>query len=197
MEPKQLTKEDVIKIIKEESYKNMTSGTPRVAPHNHDGNNAFKIEQKNIIPNLNGNAFLISVASETFIINVVANPTTLTFNGFAANNAADVSVPATEKAVITGVAKLGPSYGYSIISNNGALPDKTIDSFSQSSTSLYIKESALSSTAVAVSIGAFALAKDDTVEKAKAEVIAFTDKTITIKTTLAAGWQITGSFLIN
>lgn len=189
-----MNEQDIRRIIREEMDKNYRSGAPRVAPHNHDGNNNLRVNQKDLIQNTKFVALLRSNASEVFSLDFVTNPTSLMFYGFAANNAGGGG--ATQRAIINGNVQIGnciiigAQTEASSIKNNGQKA-----SFIQMSNSMFINETG-PAFRVASNVQYFAYATDGSSDLAIAAVTGVTNNSITIETSLASGWQISGAFLI-
>lgn len=188
-----MDEQQIRKIVKDEMEQNYRSGSPRIPPHQHNGNDNLKISSGNIIPSIVGNATIISVESEIFTIKTIQNPSTVMFNGWAANNAGGGG--ATLKALITGSAQLGPGYNFISFSNSLLVPGKKVNII-QGCNSIYIDTTNLANTRVALDSGDLVMVTDGTNQVAKATVLSYGNNSVTIQTVLSTNWQIQGVFTI-
>lgn len=135
--------EQKIRQISEQVYAEKTLkskyGVSQVPFHTHNGTDSIRINEKDVTLSVRNYVRLIADENGTFSIKNIPNVSTINLQGFAANNA-DGS-PATERAIINGIAKFGRCYNFS-----GTAP--TIDAnsnvqgipFVQSSNSMYTDE---------------------------------------------------------
>lgn len=189
--------DDYIRKIAQQVYtENQTQGqfTPTKPPlHVHDGSDSQAIPQGNIIV---GDKYIVhgvlSAGLQTF--NVIANPTSFSFLGFAANNAGG---DGTKKAIVNGNVQFGTCYQETGSVGAPPLPNELVP-YTQGSNSMYIDVNSAANTRVNSSGVHFIYVVDNTgTEVATAEVIAFDGSSFTIDATLASGWQATGSFIIS
>ncbi len=178
-------------------------GVSKIPAHAHTGTDSLPILQKNII---NNNKYGLEIISsddatpggETFTISNLPNISQIFFNGFAANNAADLTLPGTKKATIVGGVQFGKCYGTP--STSGQVNDiqfaNVVNSFLQSTSSMYIDTTDITKTTVTGSGRYFALAEVNNAGTptvlATAKIVSYDNSTLTITTTFAAGWELTG-----
>lgn len=117
--------------------------TSQVPNHAHNGIDAPRISQSDIVPNIAYTAVLgfSPGAPYTTLIPIPANATSLSYHGFASNNAGGGS--ATKRAIISGEAYFAPSYFYN--ANLNQLPTTSIP-LSQVCNSMYIDSGNSSNT---------------------------------------------------
>lgn len=178
----------------------------QVPTHSHNGVDSTPIPYKNIVQGDKYTAVIIEDATETASIGGVFNPTRISFNGFAADNA-DGS-PATKRAIINGAIEFGTCYEYSdltppiIVTTSG--PGKP---FLQYCNSMYIDSSDLTKNRVFATAGAgsnstayFAYANDDAgTTFVRAQVTSFNNQLgiLTISFTMGTNVKLAGTFTIS
>lgn len=178
-------------------------GVATVPTHTHTGVDANRINQKDIIQGLKYTALIVLDATETITIGGIFNPTRISFQGFAANNA-DGS-PATKRAIINGevnfgtCAKVVDTEPPLVISTSG--PGKP---FMQSSNYMYIDSSDLTKTRVGTTTdagndsgGFFVYSLDDTSTPfAVVQVASYNNQlgVVTLDVLVASNVKIQGAF---
>lgn len=198
---------DIRSIVQDELQKNATKnqyGVSKIASHIHDGIGSQRIFQKDIIPNTKSSAFLFTTltsgGTEIDSINNVPNLTSISFMGFAANNATGGS--ATKRAIINGHAEIGTC---SLTNGtNNYIPTSGI-SILQMSNSMYIDSTDLTKNRVAATngnvvngnyTGIFCYVIDDTNTVLVNTVISYTNSILTFTTVLASGWKLQGGLIL-
>lgn len=78
--------------------------------HTHNGIDSTRVNEKDIVLNIRNYVRLVADETQSFTIRNIPNVSTIDLQGFAANNA-DGS-PATERAIINGIAKFGRCYNF-------------------------------------------------------------------------------------
>lgn len=170
----------------------------KIPNHTHNGTDSVQISESNILPSPTFGAFLVENVSETFFLtNLPETLTQLTFNGIAANNAADLSLPGTKKALCTGQAIFRNCFGF--VGAGSEIPVGVGQSLSliQTTSSMYIDEATLANTGVAVS-GLhilYVIDETDTVV-ASLSVSSFNRGRLTIESHVESGWAIQGTLLL-
>lgn len=209
-----LTPDDISKIqdmIEQRSTQDYRSGKPRVPPHQHDGIDNLRINEKNLIYN---NKFQVFIRSSTpgnlniiygnattiDSLNIqtgteytpmsVSNPTHITFLGFAANNN---GVDPTDFSIITGIAELGNCY---IVDKNGVTGTLTNTNIIQCSNSLrtFTVSGAPIVIADPTSLASVINSSNDFL--VRMNVTSFTAKTVSVHVFADTGWIIEGSIVI-
>jgi hypothetical protein len=82
----QLTKQDVINIIREQSQLNLSAGIPAVPPHTHDKVNNIQIKEKDLILNLGTGGTVLFARNATYTFELLNAPRVIIFNGRAGNS---------------------------------------------------------------------------------------------------------------
>lgn len=178
-------------IIQEELLKNANSGTPIIPRHQHDGNDTLRVPERFLIRNtkISTTTLSFSDGGDTFILNTLSNPTSISFYGISNN--------ALSKATINGIAQLGISYKVTNLvgpENNTAVLTKSTDNV------VYSSNSFLATAAGAFSVGSdpnsFATTNSFGTIVTSATIQSWTEKQIVIKVVCATGWTLQGTFII-
>ncbi len=128
-----MTEAKVRSIVQAEMQKNYWGGKPQVAPHNHDGNNALKVNAVNL--NYNNKFAFALIANDSggqaavTVTSGISNPTAVYLYAIGQNPATGTAV---QKASITGNAQLGNVY--TLFPPNG-VPVKQKDGIAQMNSS--------------------------------------------------------------
>ena len=191
---KNITSEEVRKIVKEELEKNEKSGKPKIPTHRHDGVDNLKVNQKDIEPNLRANGSITFSRSTIYTINISSNATSISFNGTAFN--ASDSFSATVVAFVVGNCQLGKSYQFQPGTSSSVIPGP-IQNLIQCSSSVSVNKAVLTSSRADVSQGHLVYVTLAGSIVAMATVTSFSNTSIQITTSLASGWNIVGNYIVS
>ncbi len=196
-----MNEKDTRKIIKEEMNKDYKSGRPKVPPHQHNGVDNLKIDEKNIVLSTGamGKVTMARNATYTFYFPAVG-VSQMTFNGFATKTGGTIYALVYGTAILKSAFYFQPLSSSSIkvggteypITGNGFHKEPA-----QSSTSLYIDQSGLASFNDTVNQFQFIDVFDSSLNSVATGVLNnLTAKSIDLQVTLATGWRIVGNFTI-
>lgn len=193
-----LVKEEIVKYTYESQY-----NTSPVSAHTHNGTDSQRIYEKDLIKTNKYSLGFISTdaltpGGETFTLSFSPGVSHMTFNGFAANNASGAA--ATLRGTLSGVVHFGNSFGPSAAVTASGVAFTTMSlstslgvTFVQASSAMYIDSTTLANSRVSASSDSFAYVVDNSAAvMAKATVTTYTNSSVTIQTTLASNWKITG-----
>lgn len=169
----------------------------QTSSHVHNGVDSPRINQKDLAL---GTKFQLQCqlipggTTDFFTLSGVSNPTSMTFYGFAANNAGGGG--ATKKATVNGRADFGPcTISLSTSLSGGA--NFPVD-FIQCSSATYFDTSALNKTTVLISgLNLVYVADEAGTLRASITVTSFDNQSITMTGFVDTGWQIQGNFFIS
>lgn len=186
-----------IKEIAEQVYAQKTLkskySVTQVPFHTHNGTDSVRISEKDIVHNIRNGTRLVVDENETFSIRNIPNVSMIQLQGFGANNA-DGS-PATERAIINGVAVFGRVYTFS---GQGSTIDATSTvvglPFFQSSNSLYTMQGMSPAFQVAVA-PALAFATSAAETKVQITINSYNNGEINITVELADNWKFQGDLI--
>lgn len=203
-----MDEQNIRSIIQDELQKYATRnqyGVSKIPYHTHNGTDASKIEEKNIIQNKKTSSFLqttlVTGGTEVDTIVNVPNLSSISFLGFAANNAGGGA--ATKRAIINGLAEIGRCSLYAD-STTGFIPATPI-SILQTSNSMYVDSTDLTKNRVtatngdltdSVYTGLFCYTIDDTGTELVRTVVTYTNSIVTFTTTIASGWKLQGALIL-
>lgn len=129
----------------------------QVPNHTHTGTDTNRINYKDIIQGTKYNTTLSTevadIPTTTFVLGGVFNPTRISFQGFAANNAD--GTPATKRALLNGEVNFGTCFNF-----GDATPPIVVNTsgpgqaFMQSCNSMYVDSTTLANNRVTTTAGA-------------------------------------------
>jgi len=190
----QLTEQDVRRISKEVMDTNYRSGTPRIPPHYHNGNDNLQIQEKFVLHNNKYGVNIIITAEggggEITIGNGVYNPNAVYFTGIART---PVSGSATTKCQVTGFTQLGQCYFTNGLQLNrqslNVLNSNTCTTF-ENVAGFWVPTVNVDNTHfISVFDGSFA-------NVITVDVTKFSNTSITFNATCASGWELIGAIII-
>lgn len=193
-----MNEQRIRQIIREEIFRDNNKsrfvGVQSIQDHIHNGVDAPRISQDDLVNGTANNSLIVMNENETFQLKNVQGISRITFHGFAADNA-DGS-PATQRALINGTVVFGTCLRFtgsgSVISPEGA---GNTTAFTQGTSSIYTLNQ-VDAIRVSSSSDHFAYVTDGSTEVAKASVVAVSVDSISIRVELASNWQITGSLIL-
>lgn len=187
--------EQQIRKIVQDEMKKRTTGVPTIQRHVHDGNDSPKISQKDVIPLITGNGTVTMSQSATYLLklgNVGITPRSVSFIGGALNTTASPSL----HAMIVGSASLGVNQQFQPESSVSVILGPVVTSIIQGSASIIVSNAGTS--IIKNSQGHIVFAADASNNNyATATIIAYDRSTITIQTTLASNWSISGLWTVS
>lgn len=187
-----LVKEEIVKYTYESQY-----NTSPVSAHTHNGTDSLRIYEKDIVKNSKyklgfTSSDFLTPGGETFTITSLPNISRMDFHGFAANNAD--GTPATLRAVATGMAVFGTTYGNATTGIFTTIaPTSTSGNFAQSGSSMFADSTTLANSRVGSTNDYFVYVVNGAAAiVATARINSYTVGAIKIQTVLASNWEITG-----
>jgi hypothetical protein len=182
-----------------ENYMNSKQfSVSKIPNHVHNGTDTNQIQESSLIPAPTFSSFLIENVTETIILtNIPPTLTSVKFQGIAANNAADLSLPGTKKAVCNGEAIFRNCFAFTGSGTSVSVGGGQTLSLIQSATSMYIDEASLANATVGVSGLNILYVIDETqTEIASLAITSFDKGILTIDAVVASGWAIQGTLIL-
>jgi hypothetical protein len=184
-----MDEQEVRRIVKQEMSKNYFSGSPDIPPHQHNGTDNLKINGTNLIPNNKYAGTIIFNAGDavfnTLVVKGISNPSSVYFYGLAIATIGGISYETSTN----GQAQLGRCFKLSASGKNNVVTTNII----QANTYVSFGGSSFFETGTTSNL---ALARVNGTIYAYIDVVAFTEKSITLQANVDTGWIIEGNIII-